>query len=227
MSASVPSTFGPWSAAGVAIDPDQQMQADIDQHATEHAAAVAGAGAAGSGGAVPPGLPTEPPSMMSILQTMQQMMQVMMSFQNGQGTTSSGTLPPAAVSPQGGVCWQRDGHMANVRLGERAFRRLDKFSNKKSDWKEWRTQLLTAIRECDTTFATTLVHHERSEEVIKNENLTPTLQQLSATLQARLVSVTAKEAFAIVDAEQGEGIEAWRQLVKRFDPRRTEPSRLS
>ena len=108
--------------------------------------------------------------------------------------------------------------MANVRLDERAFRLLDKFSNKKNDWKEWRTQLLTAIRECDTTFATTLVHHERSEEVIKNENLTPTVQQLSATLQARLVSVTAKEALAIVDAEQGEGIEAWRQLVKRFDP---------
>ena len=48
--------------------------------------------------------------------------------------------------------------------------------------------------------------------------MTPTLQQLSATLQARLISVTAKEASAIVNATEGQGIEAWRQLGKRFDP---------
>ena len=164
---------------------------------------------------------------MSLLQTMQQMMQMMMTFQSGQGTTTSGTSPPAALGPHGGGDWRRNGHMANVRLDERAFRRLEKFSNKKSDWKEWRTQLLFAIRECDATFATALVNYERSEEPVQNSLLTPTQQQLSATLQARLVSVTAKEAFAIVDAAQDEGIEAWRQLVKRFAPRRTEPLRRS
>ena len=84
--------FGPWSSAGVPADPEPQMQADIDQHAADHAAAVSGAGAAGSGGAVPPGLPQEP-SIMSLLQTMQQMMQMMMTFQSGQGTTTSGTSP--------------------------------------------------------------------------------------------------------------------------------------
>ena len=220
----VPSGFGPWSSTGLPIDPEPQMQADIDQHAADHAAAVAGASAAGSGGAVPPGLPNQP-SIMSLLQAMQQMMQMMMTFQSGQGTTSS--APPPAVSPHGGGDWKRDGHMANVRLDERAFRRLEKFSNKKSDWKEWRTQLLTAIRECDATFATALVNFERSEEAVENSALTPTLQQLSATLQARLVSVTQKEAFAIVDAAQDEGIEAWRQLIKRFDPRRMEPLRRS
>ena len=31
--------------------------------------------------------------------------------------------------------------MANVRPDERAFRRLDKFANKKDDWKEWRTPI--------------------------------------------------------------------------------------
>ena len=169
------------------------MQADIDQHAADHSAAVSGANAAGNGGAAPPGLPQEP-SIMSLLQTMQQMMQKMMTFHIGQGTTTSGTSPPAASSPQGGVDWKRDGSMANVRLDERAFRRLDQFSNKKSEWKEWRTQLLTAIRECDATFATTLVNYEKSEDPIENSLLTPTLQQFSATLQAWLFSVTQKEA---------------------------------
>ena len=45
------------------------------------------------------------------------------------------------------------------------------------------------------------------------------MQQLSATLQARLISLTFKEAFSIVNACEGQGVEAWRQLVKRYDPR--------
>ena len=45
------------------------------------------------------------------------------------------------------------------------------------------------------------------------------MQQLSATLQARLISLAPKEAFSIVNACEGQGIEAWRQLVKRYDPR--------
>ena len=79
---------------------------------------------------------------------MQQMMQMMMSsFQQAtQGAAASGTSPSAASSPLGGTHWRQDTQMANVRLDERAFRRMDKFSNKKSDRKEWRTQLLTAIR---------------------------------------------------------------------------------
>ena len=163
-----------------------------------------------------------------MMQMMQQMMQVMMSFQqSGQGAAASGSSPPAASSPSGATQWKQHAHMASVRLDERAFRRMDKFSNKKSDWKEWRTQLLTAIRECDTTFATALVAYEKSEGPIENLGLSPTSQQLSATLQSRLISVTAKETFAIVDATQGEGIEAWRQLVKRFDPKQTGRSPLS
>ena len=78
--------------------------------------------------------------MQGMMQMMHQMMQVMMSFQQTtQGAAASGTSPPAASSPAGGTHWKQDTQMANVRLDERAFRRMDKFSNKKSDWKEWRT----------------------------------------------------------------------------------------
>ena len=38
--------------------------------------------------------------------------------------------------------------MAIVRFEGRTFRRLEKFTNKKDEWEEWRTHLLTAIREC-------------------------------------------------------------------------------
>lgn len=47
--------------------------------------------------------------------------------------------------------------------------------------------------------------------------LTPTSYQLSATLQAWLISLTANEVFCIVNATERQGIEAWRQLGKRFD----------
>ena len=106
--------------------------------------------------------------------------------------------------------------MANVRLEERAFRRLEKFTNKKDEWKEWRTQFLTAVRECDTGFATSLIAYEKAEDLVEDGGPTLTLQQLSATLQARLISVNVEEAFSIVNATEGQGNEAWLQSGKRF-----------
>ena len=53
---------------------------------------------------------------------------------------------------------------------------------------------------------------------IANVDLSICQQQLSATLFSRLIGVTGKEAFAIVRAAQGQGVEAWRQLGMRSDP---------
>ena len=63
--------------------------------------------------------------------------------------------------------------------------------------------------------------YEKAEDPTKDDMRTRTQQQLSATLQARLFSLTAKEVFAIVNATEGQGIEAWRQLSKRFGLRLT------
>ena len=100
--------------------------------------------------------------------------------------------------------------MGNVRLDERAFRRIEKFTDKKDEWKEWRAQVINAVRECDKTFADNLLVFEKQEEPITDTQLSMTQQQLSATLQSRLISVTGKEAFAIVRAAEGQGVEAWR-----------------
>ena len=117
--------------------------------------------------------------------------------------------------------------MANVRLDERAFRRLDKFTNKKDEWKEWRTQSLTAVRECDTGFATSLIAYEKAEDPIEDSGLIPTLAQLSATLQARLISVTAKEAFAIVNATEGKASKPGVNWERGSTPRRMPGSPFS
>ena len=105
-----------------------------------------------------------------------------------------------------------------MRLDARAFRRIEKFTDKKDEWTEWRAQVLNVVRECDETFADNLVAFEKKEKAIVDAGLTVVQQQLSATLQSRLINLTGKEAFATVRAAEGQRAEAWRQLGMRFDP---------
>ena len=196
------------------------MQQDIDAHAQ----APGAPGGPQLQQQPPPGMHPQmqiPPAMMQTMmqQFMQQLLQSMQQAlpQVAPGAAASGQAAPAAVSPQG-AGWQEDRHMANVRLDERAFRRIEKFTDKKDEWKEWRAQVLNAVRECDKTFADNLVVFQKKEVPITDLQLTSTQQQLSPTLQSRLISVTGKEAFAIATAAEGQGVGAWRQLGMRFDP---------
>ena len=150
--------------------------------------------------------------MQQFIQTMQQAWP-----QAAPGAAPVGQAAPAAVSPQG-AGWQEDRRMANIRLGERAFRRIEQITDKRDEWNEWRSQVLNAVRECDKTFADSLLEFETKEDPITDVQPTLTQQQLSATLQSRLISITGKEVFAIVTAAEGQGVEAWRQLGMRFDP---------
>ena len=91
-------------------------------------------------------------------------------------------------------------HLANARLDERNFRRIKEFSNKREDWREWRMQFTSAVRESDTTFADYLWTIEKKlDEEVDIANLSPAYTQLSAALYNRLIDVTSKEAFRIVE----------------------------
>ena len=120
------------------VDSDPQMQADIDRMAVEGEAATAATAALSM--PVPPGMeplqfPQDPNAMMHFM--MRMMMNAMRaSFQQATLGTSNAGAPPAALSPHGGSHWRQDTHMANVRLDERAFRRLEKFTNKEDERKE-------------------------------------------------------------------------------------------
>jgi hypothetical protein len=189
---------------------DQAMQQDIDAHA-------ANAGVAG-GPILPDAAQQNPmPDFQTLMQGFLQMMWQATQQQASQPGQAAST---AAIGPQVGASrpWQNDSHLANVRLDERAFRRIEKFGDRKEDWKDWRSQVMNAVRECDKTFADKLVTLEKLDDPIEDVHLSVVEQQLSATLQSRLINVTAKEAFAIVTAAEGQGVEAWRQLNKRFDP---------
>ena len=101
-----------------------------------------------------------------------------------------------------------------VGLDESCFRRLDRFSNKNDEWKECRLRFLTSVGECDPSFADFLKDSERNEAPIDAIDLNPEQEKQSAILQARLISLTTKQAFAIVESTQGNGCEVWRLYPK-------------
>ena len=138
---------------------------------------------------VPPGF--NPNADMQIFMTMmqQQMMQFM------QSNAASTNLQPAN---QGAL-------MHQGKLDERDFRRLKEVSNKRDDWKEWRLHFLTSVGKCNSSFMDLLKGLERQEEPLETVDLSPAQEKLSASLQARLIGLTTKQAFAIVESTQGYG----------------------
>ena len=76
---------------------------------------------------------------------------------------------------------------------------------------------LTAARGNDPDFADFRQEAERSETPVDNVDLGPKITKLSATLQARLVGLTKRQAFAAVASTQCNAPEAWRLLSHRYD----------
>ena len=104
-----------------------EIHADIDAQGPTVGAAP---GATGPGMLLPPpGMPQQqdPAAMMQLM--MQSFMQMMMdhmkaSFPQATPRTQNAGAASAAFRPQEDGHWRQDTHMANVRLDERAFRRL-------------------------------------------------------------------------------------------------------
>ena len=103
-------------------------------------------------------------------------------------------------------------------MDERHFRRMKEFTNKVEDWKQWRTHFLTAVRESDLKFAKTMEAAEESEKPLTAGDMTEEQIALSGTLYARLIGITSKQSFTMVESTQGNGLEAWRLMAHRFNP---------
>ena len=103
-------------------------------------------------------------------------------------------------------------HMANAKLDDRNFKRIEKFNNKREAWTTWKMHFMTCVRECDTSFADFIWGLEKRADEICLLTLDPTQSQLAAALYSRLISVTTGEAFRIVEMTRGNGCEAWRLL---------------
>ena len=110
-------------------------------------------------------------------------------------------------------------HVDKAKLDINNFIRIKTFTNKHSEWKEWKNQFSYAVAECDSSFAKTLTGMEKNEQpIVALTDLNPTQAQLSAILFNRLQAVTTGTANTMVMSTEGNGCEAWRLLNKFFDP---------
>ena len=109
-------------------------------------------------------------------------------------------------------------HLDNAKLDHRNFTRIQNFTNKHSDWREWKNHFIYAVAECDNSFATTLTGMEKGDKPILMVDLNPTQSQLSAVLFNRLQAVTTSTANTMVLSAEGNGCEAWRLLNTFYDP---------
>ena len=114
---------------------------------------------------------------------------------------------------------------SNKGLDEKHFRRINKFDNKGESWKEWRTHFMTAVRESSPIMAEVMEKAEASDypiqddEVLKTDSSYSGALDLKHVLYARLVSLTTGVSFAMVESSSGHGIEAWRLLSQKYNPR--------
>ena len=110
-------------------------------------------------------------------------------------------------------------------LDERHFRRLQKFENKQEAWKEWRTHFLTSVRESSPITAEVMERAEladvaiTADEVLKANNAYQEALDLQHVIHARLVALTTGVSFTIVESSAGSGLEAWRLLAQKYNPR--------
>ena len=104
------------------------------------------------------------------------------------------------------------------------------FNGKDSEWKEWSTKLRTYMITRDSEGGKYLKWAEASVEKVDNtaigerfaiEELDDArVLKFSNELHLQLQSCTSKEAFRLViSVEEGSGLEAWRMLCARYQPR--------
>lgn len=107
------------------------------------------------------------------------------------------------------------GNGATKGLDERHFRRIQKFDNIAEAWKEWLTPVTATVME---TLETSEVPVQ-PEKVLETD---PSYQEalgLQYSLHSRLVSLTTGVSFAIVESSGSYGLEAWRLLTQKYNPR--------
>ena len=65
-------------------------------------------------------------------------------------------------------------HLDNAKLDHRNFTRIQNFTNKHSDWREWKNRFIYAVAECDNSFATTLTGLETTRRNLSYQRYSST-----------------------------------------------------
>ena len=131
-----------------------------------------------------------------------------------------------AVVTQLGMLLPQGGHSAGLSLNERRFRDVGKFSGDEGTWSEWSLKFRATIKECDVALFQALELAGESEiEVTKAHVESISMDrplEKSAMLYNRLIHLLGGPALMLHQSVVEEnGLEAWRLLRKRYDPKTT------
>ena len=100
------------------------------------------------------------------------------------------------------------------------FRTIGKLKNRRDGSRDWKLRFMAVVRACDISFADYVWGHEKLEPEVDIMDVDPTQTQLAVNLHNRLISCTSGTAFQIVEnTPANNGVEAWRQLNHRLDPK--------
>ena len=118
------------------------------------------------------------------------------------------------------------GHSAGSSLNERRFRDVGKFSGDEGTWSECSPKFRATIKECDVALFQALESAGESEiEVTKAHVESISMDrplEKSAVLYNRLIRLHCGPALMLhQSAVEENGLEAWRLLRKRYDPKTT------
>ena len=131
-----------------------------------------------------------------------------------------------AVVTKLGMLLPQGGHFAGLSLNERRFRDVGKFSGDEGTWSEWSLKFRATIKECDVALCQALELAGESEiEVTKAHVESISMDrplEKPAMLYNRLIHLLGGPALMLHQSVVEEnGLEAWRLLRKRKDPKTT------
>ena len=107
------------------------------------------------------------------------------------------------------------------------FRDIGKFSGEEGAWAEWALKFRATVKECDANLFKALELAGDSEvevdmEEVAQSNVMERAVEKSAMLYNRFVHLLSGPALTLHQSVLGEnGLEVWRQLKKRYDPKTT------
>ena len=131
-----------------------------------------------------------------------------------------------AVVTQLAMLLPQGGHSAGLSLNERRFGDVGKFSGDEGTWSEWSLKFRATIKECDVALFQALELAGESEiEVTKAHLESISMErplEKSVMLYNRLIHLLGGPALMLHQSVVEEnGLEAWRLLRKRYDPKTT------
>jgi len=139
-----------------------------------------------------------------------------------EAAVQAGQTPQAAINTQQAAATAGTGTTGTRRVGvdTRNLGRPESFNGDDSRWRDWAVVFRSYAGLVTPELGQLMTDAERLDRPAYKATLTPPQQEAANDLYHLLLHLTKSSALdRVVNAGPGEGLEAWRSLVQRYDPR--------